>query len=228
MINSQLTLIEELLHELKTPLSVVRSHLESELGNEAIPLDTRKMLVLDVEEIARLNRLINEMKMILECEMNATVFTPASMVMLLMDTIEFLEPLSLEKKQTISLIAAKNITFSMDEGKMKQLCFNLIHNAIKYTRDGGKIEVELIASDEHIDLYVRDSGDSIPKEKHKTIFKRFYRIDPTHSEGSGLGLSICAAVATLHHGTITLRNLKPHGNEFHLSLPKQGELHDNG
>ena len=189
----------EFLHELKTPLAIIRSHLESELSNEAIPLEVRKTLVLDVEEIARMTTL----------------------VALLVDAIEFLEPLSSEKGQQIAFVAAENIVLEMDEPKMKQLCFNLIQNAIKYTPEKGKIEVTAEALDDQVVLTVRDDGIGIPPEEQEKVFDRFYRVHPNRSEGSGLGLSICAAVASLHGGTIELVSAPGEGSRFTVTLPKE-------
>lgn len=213
--------IGEFLHELKTPLAIVRSHLEAELSNEQIPLEVRKTLVLDVEEIARLNTLINEMKTIIECEGDVKLFEPTSIVSMLVDIIEFLEPLSQEKHQQISLIAAQNVVLDVDARKFKQLCFNLIQNAIKYTPENGRIEIEVSDKQTAIDIAVRDNGIGIPKEMQERIFERFYRIDPKHSEGSGLGLSVCAAVARLHGGKISVKQLPQEGSEFLVTIPRE-------
>lgn len=211
----------EFLHELKTPLAIIRSHLESELGNEAIPLEVRKTLVLDVEEIARMTTLVNEMKTIVECSSRQCRFAPASLVALLVDAIEFLEPLSAEKGQQIAFVAAENIVLEMDGPKMKQLCFNLIQNAIKYTPEKGKIEVTAEALSDRVVLTVRDDGIGIPPEEQEKVFNRFYRVHPNRSEGSGLGLSICAAVASLHGGTIELESAPGEGSRFTVTLPKE-------
>lgn len=211
----------EFLHELKTPLAIIRSHLEAEVGNEAIPLDVRKTLVLDVEEIARLDALINDMKTIIECDSNRYHFTAQSVVALLVDVIEFFEPLSEEKQQQITFIAAKNITLPLDAKKFKQLAFNLIHNAIKYTPTHGRIEVSVNESDDQVVLSVADNGIGIAEDQREQIFERFYRIDPEHSEGTGLGLSVCAAVCALHGGTIAVEGRHGGGAEFIVHLPKE-------
>lgn len=213
--------IGEFLHELKTPLAIIRSHLEAEVGNDAIPLEVRKRLVLDVEEISRLDSLINDMKTIIECESQRVRFASHSVVALLVDVIEFLEPLSQEKQQRITFVAAKNVTLPMDVKKFKQLSFNLIHNAIKYTPPHGRIEVSVDERDADVTLCVADNGIGIAPQLRERIFERFYRIDPAHSEGTGLGLSVCAAVCALHGGSITVRERKGGGTEFWVNLPKE-------
>lgn len=216
--------IGEFLHELKTPLAIIRSHLEAEVGNTMIPLEVRKTLVLDVEEISRLDSLINDMKTIIECESRRVHRVPASVVALLVDVIEFLEPLASEKAQKIVFVAAKNITLPIDVRKFKQLCFNLIHNAIKYTPPHGRIEVTIEETPESVTLCVADDGIGIAEDQRERIFERFYRIDPTHAEGTGLGLSVCAAVCALHDGTIRVTAREGGGAVFTITLPKKEPL----
>ena len=165
------------LHELKTPLAIMRTHLESELGNEAIPLDVRRKLVMDVEEIARLNHLIGEMRTLVsgdssELKLN---FKQESLIALLVDVVELLEPLAGEKEQKLTFVVTQNITLNMNREKVMQLFYNLIHNAIKYTPCEGEIEVDCTQYDDEIVVSVKDSGQGITINEQQAIFDIFYR-----------------------------------------------------
>jgi len=222
---NQHMVIGEFLHELKTPLSIIRTHLETEISNENIPLNVRKKMVMDVEEVARLTQLIAKMKTLLSCEFEdeKVYFKKDSFLALLVDVIDFLEPLAEEKGQKLSFIAAQNIEYFMHIDKCKQLFYNLIHNAIKYTPAGGTIEVTLIQNETSIRVDIKDSGYGILDEDKENIFKQFYRVkDTNNEEGTGLGLALCRAIAQMHSAEIELYSEIDNGSTFSVVFPKKG------
>ena len=222
---SQHAILGEFLHELKTPLAIIRTHLESEFANEGIPLDVRKKMVMDVEEVARLTQLIAQMKTLLSCEFEdeKSQFKKESFLALLVDIIELLEPLALDKGQKISFIATQNIEYFMHRDKCKQLFYNLLSNAIKYTPNGGTIEVTLEQTDSDVKISIKDNGYGIPDIDKKNIFKQFFRSTNTHDEeGSGLGLALSQAIAKLHSANIVLESTLGEGSTFNVVFPKRG------
>ena len=222
---SQRAVLGEFLHELKTPLAIIRTHLESEFANEEIPLEVRKKMVMDVEEVARLTQLIGQMKTLLSCEFEdeKNHFRQESFLALLVDVIELLEPLALDKAQKISFVATENIEYLMHRDKCKQLFYNLLSNAIKYTPKGGSIEVTLTQSDNDIQIKVKDNGYGIVEAERKNIFKQFYRCENTHEEeGTGLGLALCQAIAKVHSAEIILESALDIGSTFSVIFPKKG------
>ena len=220
-------LISSFMHELKTPLAIVRSHLESEIGNEELSLYLRKRLVLDVEELARLNNLLNEMNFLLNSKNQCKIeqFKDESLLAIVIDLVEFLEPLAEEKRQTISLVATENIKIKMNKEKFQQLLLNLLTNALKYTPEEGKIYLTLSQKDEEIIIEVRDTGIGMSSEQIELIFNPFYRVDKTRTSGLGLGLVIAKAIAKEHGINIKVESKLLEGSSFFLHIPK--EIHVN-
>ncbi len=212
---------DEFLHEIKTPLAIMRSHLESEIGNERIPLEVRQKLVLDIEEIARVNHLVNEMKVIIQSQraLPQLELEEVSFLALLIDVVELLSPIAQENNQNIELNAHENITLVMDAKRIKQLCYNLINNAMKYSSTGARIEVSLYSSTEGIELHIKDNGIGISKENQAKIFDQFFRVS-SKKEGSGLGLSVVSAIVSMHKAQMSLESTLGKGSEFCILFPQ--------
>lgn len=117
----------------------------------------------------------------------------------------------------------------IDMEKFEKILLNLVSNAFKFTPAGGIVEIELEEKDEHIVLFVRDTGIGIPTESPEKIFDRFYyqksnfhRSDMSQ-ESSGVGLSLTKSLVELHKGTIDARNLPNGGSEFRVIIPNRRE-----
>lgn len=209
----------EFFHEIKTPLAIMRTHLESEVTNEALPFPLRKKLVQDVEEIARINALLGDMKLLLGMEsgMRQSAFAPESLLEIVMEVIEHLEPIALSKQGKIALICPSNCTVRADRHKLKQLFYNLIDNAIKYSDEGGGIEVVIHA--EALCVEVKERGLGVPEAMRQKIFTPFFRVERTGRDGTGLGLAVAAAIAGLHGGDIVYEARPGGGSIFRVRFP---------
>ena len=111
-----------------------------------------------------------------------------------------------------------------DSGKIEKIILNLISNAIKYTREDGKIEVNIDVAEDNVYIYVKDNGIGISKQKISTIFDRFVQIDKSLSrkqEGSGIGLSIVKELVEIQGGSIGVRSEEGKGTEFVITLPSK-------
>ena len=109
-----------------------------------------------------------------------------------------------------------------DPGKLAQVCYNIIENAIKYTPDGGKISVTLHRMGRDAVLEIADTGVGIPQEDVAHVFDRFYRVDKARSRdtgGTGLGLSIVQQSVRLHAGSVTVTSEQGKGTTFTVQLP---------
>jgi len=212
----------EFFHEIKTPLAIMRTHLESEISNEKIPLEVRQKLVLDVEEISRMNVLLNDVRMLLDGEEEKLreEFEKSSLLELVMDVVQTLEPLANEKKQKLSLISKGNISIEMHTAKLKQLFFNLIHNAIKYTPEGGDISVIFLFEDEKVCVEVIDNGIGISKEDQVHVFEAFFRVGGSSENGVGLGLAVSSAIANLHEAGLSVDSTLGEGTCFKLCFKR--------
>ncbi len=213
------------MHELKTPLAIVRSHLESEINNQELSSEIRKKLALDVEALARLNNLVNEMSFLLYpkriCKIE--LFTKESLLSLLVDLIEFIEPLAQMKEQKISLVAKENIFHLIDKEKFQQLLLNLVSNAIKYTPEKGEIFIKLTQGHGEIKISIKDTGIGMSKKEKENIFSPFYRVDKNSMGGLGLGLAIAHAISLQHNIKIKVKSRVNKGSTFSLLIPKENK-----
>ena len=122
-----------------------------------------------------------------------------------------------EKSIVVTCNAAAPVWVTGDSMRLKQVIVNLVDNAIKYTSEGGKIEVTLQAQDDQAALSVADTGIGIPAESLPFVFDRFYRADKARSResgGTGLGLAIVKAICTAHNGVVSVESSESKGSTF--------------
>ncbi|HDL18445.1 MAG TPA: HAMP domain-containing protein [Bacteroidetes bacterium] len=225
--DSQRQFLADAAHELKTPLSVLRAHWESELNNEELSLEFREKLVHDVETVSRLTHLINNLLLLAKTEDIQTSFSFSDFELkaLLQDVISDAGILADLKEQ--KLVVKKLIPVKMhgDRDRLYQLFFNLVENAIKYTQDSGEIVLSMQEPAGRIAVKIEDNGPGIPTEDMPHIFDRFYRVQKDRSRktgGSGLGLTICKLIVEAHNGKIEAESEPGKGSIFRVVLP-----HDN-
>ena len=121
-------------------------------------------------------------------------------------------------------VALEEITIRADEDLLSQVWINLIHNSIKFTPQGGRLQVKLRRMDGKIEFQMCDSGLGIAEEDQAHIFERFYKADRARERskgGSGLGLSIAQKIVELHHGSIAVQSKLGDGSTFTVWLPAE-------
>ena len=111
-----------------------------------------------------------------------------------------------------------------DERLLRQMLSNLLDNAIKFTPQGGTVDVQLHKLSDSYEIAVIDTGCGIPDELQPRVFERFFRADQARAgangpDGAGLGLAIARSIAELHHGRLTLQHSGPEGSTFCICLP---------
>jgi two-component system phosphate regulon sensor histidine kinase PhoR len=113
-----------------------------------------------------------------------------------------------------------SIPIPLDPDRMEQVLINLLHNAIKFTPAGGRIDVRVSQAGRETTIEVADTGIGIPAEELERLFERFYKSDRARrSEGTGLGLAIAKHIVQAHGGTITVESEEGHGSTFRIVLP---------
>ena len=140
-------------------------------------------------------------------------------------TVAEFEPLLIEKSIDISLSVPK-VYLWFDETKVSRIFYNLISNAIKYSEDGGQIEIKVIAKNKNIQIDFIDNGIGIPEDEQKLLFSRFTRgtnINNKGISGSGIGLMISKKIIELHGGSIEFTSKQNIGSTFSLTLKKGSE-----
>ena len=203
---------DNIAHDLRTPLNRLRSRLEVTLMKPATEQEYREALEGAITEADGLIATFNSLLLIARAETGEARenFEPLDLRAVVTDVAELYEPLAEAKRMTLKVAAPKAAEINGDRGLISQALANLIDNAIKYTPEGGTVSVALKVAGADAVLEVRDSGPGIPEAERDHVLRRFVRLEASrHEPGSGLGLSLVAAVARLHDADIALGDAKP-------------------
>jgi len=198
---------DNIAHDLKMPLTRMRNRLEN-MHKNSKDKKNMKALMNDVDGILdTFNALLRISR--LETEQRRDRFEKISLRRLLEDVVEFYEPVAEQKNISIQ-VSLEEVTFTGDKNLLFQAYANILDNAIKYTPEGGSIALLLTTLDGKIQVSITDSGAGVEESEKEQIFKRFYRCQKSRTApGSGLGLSVVAAVIDLHGGRIEVENMNP-------------------
>ena len=212
-------------HELKTPLATIKILVESMMYQEDMDPQLRAEFLLDIDkEIDRLSSVVGDLLTLVHIDSHKLRLRREMMVFsdTVRETVARLTPLAKKRKQQIETHIEDDCEMFADSGKLAQVCYNIIENAIKYTPDGGKITVSLHKSGRDAVLDISDTGVGIPAEDLPHVFDRFYRVDKARSRetgGTGLGLSIVKQIVRLHAGSVTVASEPNKGTTFTVQLP---------
>ncbi len=222
-LNAMLDRIEELMegvrrvsdsiaHDLRTPLARLRNRLEllraeqEKSGQD--PIQTEQAISEADGLLKTFNALLRIAR--IETRQHRETFTEVDMGALLRDVVELYEPLAEEKKQSLSLQLKNKLHIQGDRDLLFQAMANLLDNAIKYTPVHGEIKIRLDKLADTVRVTIADNGPGIPEAERQQVFQRFYRLEKSRTTpGSGLGLSLVAAVARIHDMNLTLEDNHP-------------------
>lgn len=212
-------------HELKTPLTSVRGYIELLENDMVTDEKQRKEFMSRIKkETQNMTNLINDILMIsrLETKEAEIVLSEVRIYPLVEEVCTSLEPLAKQCDVTIEM-NCKPFSMTANIQQMNELFTNLINNAIKYNKPGGKVTVTVTSEADEIIIIVEDTGVGIPQESKQRVFERFYRVDKGRSKkigGTGLGLSIVKHVVNYYNGVIELESKLNVGSKFTVRLPK--------
>jgi signal transduction histidine kinase len=216
---------DNIAHDLKTPLTRLRNRVEAALASAPSTDTYRDALQSTIEESDQLIKTFNALLMIARMEAGSQdgAMTEVEAGAVVRDVAELYEPAAEEKGVALTVEAPEPVTLTANRELLGQALSNLIDNALKYSTASktGAPKVVLSAKREgnQLLLQVADNGPGIPERDRKRVLERFVRLEEGRSlPGSGLGLSLVAAVARLHHGTIELGDAMP-GLVVTLRLP---------
>ncbi len=210
-------------HELKTPLTAISGFAEL-LENGLVPKDKKDYYIGKIlTEAKRMSTIISDILEIssLENKTTAEEVTDCKLSEICTAVKECLEPTAAAKNVTIEL-SGDGFTVRAAYKHIYELVENIVSNAVKYNKDGGKVEITLHDVGEIGCIYVKDNGIGIPKESLNRVFERFYRVDKGRStkEGStGLGLSIVKHIVNCYGGTVTIDSELGKGTLVCVRLP---------
>ncbi|WP_039764351.1 MULTISPECIES: sensor histidine kinase [unclassified Caldicellulosiruptor] len=214
--------ISNVSHELRSPLTSIRGFIEGIL-DRTIPDDKRDFyLNLVKEEVIKLNNLINQLLELSRLEwgkinLNLSTFKIYSVIA--EELIKFEKRIE-EKKIEVFLEVDENLVVKADRDLISRVVHNLLDNAIKYNKVGGKIYVYSEVENGKAYITIQDTGIGIPEKLQKLIWERFYKVDESRSleKGVGLGLSIVKEIIKLHKQNIWVESEEGVGTKFTFTL----------
>ncbi|MGI9310758.1 MAG: ATP-binding protein [bacterium] len=212
---------DSIAHDLRTPLTRLRQHLEAARRRETPDSESTRLLEGAIKEADSLLSTFSSLLRIARIESGQIKFgfSQIDFHALVGDIIEFYEPLAEARQQRLETEIQSGIEFFGDRDLLFQAVANLIENAIKYTPRRGRIGVALARRGDHAIITVADNGPGIPANERDNVFRRFYRLDQSRSSsGNGLGLSMVSAVVAMHNGSIELQDNHP-GLRTVMKLP---------
>ena len=211
-------------HELKTPITVMQGLSELVLSDEEINEPSKKRIERIHKESVRLSSLISDM-LLLSCMESGNEIELATTKVSLRETFsEAFDELKVRMAQKeISYTLSGDGEVLADPKRIYELADNLISNAIRYNKIGGKIDVTIESTDTHTEVYVKDTGIGIEKKHIPMLCQRFFRVDKSHSKktgGTGLGLAIVKHICLLYGATIEIESELDVGSTFIVKFKK--------
>jgi signal transduction histidine kinase len=213
-------------HELRTPLSSMKLLSQSLLYEENASIETHREFLRDIaSEVDRLDKIIESLLALVDMDQEKLElnYEITYVNYLLEKLIQSLKPIAEQKRIHIKFICTEKIQINLDRIKIQQALTNIIHNAIKYTPEGGNVEIVLYLENNMVIVQIKDNGIGIPEESLPYIFERFYRVDKARARstgGTGLGLAISKQIIELHQGEIEVISQEHKGTTFYIRLPK--------
>ena len=209
-------------HELRSPLSMIRTTAECALRNPNLDAESGESLREIVLESEQASRLLDDMLTLARSDAGhaETVFETVDLAGIVVEVCGKIRSFAEARGHAFSVtLASQGSAFiTGDASSLRRLIWILLDNAIKYTPSGGHIQVGLDLSSEEARISVRDSGVGIPDSALPHIFDRFYRIDASHGqeEGTGLGLAIAKWIADVHHAVVSVESVERSGTTFQV------------
>lgn len=212
-------------HELKTPITSIKGFaetlLDESMDDEAI---RNKFLEIIYKESERIQALVNDLLELSKLEKDEMhiLYEKVNISELIEEIAPIVQQAATRKEITLVTNLESNVIIDGDFDRLKQVCINLLNNAISYTPINGTVTLEVKVVDAKLHITVIDTGIGIPEDKMNRVFERFYRVDKARSRntgGTGLGLAIVKHIVEAHNGTIKLDSKVGEGSTFSVIVP---------
>jgi heavy metal sensor kinase len=215
-------------HELRSPLTAIQSSIEVALNSERTADEYKDLICVTLDQCSDLRVLVNQLLLLAESDAGTLPATgePFDLRQVVQRALDMFQGVAEVREMTLTFQAPEPLIISGDAGRLRQVVNNLVDNAMKFSPDGTRVDVELFLDRDANEavLQVRDQGMGIEENDKPHLFDRFFRGDKARSrekttKGTGLGLSICEAIIQAHKGRIEVSN-NPHGGcTFSVKLP---------
>lgn len=212
-------------HELRTPLSIVRAETDWALARGRAPEEYRAALDTCRRAAGRMQALVEGLLTLARADASELPLARGRMPLapVVEDAVSLLRPAADRRGITLAIGRDdQHVEIEGDEGRLREAITNLVSNAIRYNRDGGRVDVEVWGEDGAANIAVTDTGVGIPSEALPRIFDRFYRVDPSRTRdggGVGLGLAVTKWIVESHGGEISCSSEESRGSRFVIRLP---------
>ncbi len=212
-------------HELRTPLTIIRGELEGIISRARVNDDIRSALGSLLEEVERLVTIVQRLFALSRLDAGVVLSErlKVNLAKLVETTVDQMSLLIEEKRISLRCLTNEAVEVDGDPTRLKQVIVNLLDNAIKYTPEGGEIELAVWSGNGTAFIEIKDTGPGIPEAAVPHVFERFYRADEVHScdiEGAGFGLAIVESIASAHGGSVSVTNAPDRGCRVTVTLPR--------
>ena len=221
---AQKQFIGNVAHELRTPLSIIKTNTEVALFDKDITPDLRGTLESNVEELDRISEIINNLLSLSTLvKPERMEFSPVDLAMIAGEAMHKFSPLAKRGELQVTMRKSPDSIVWGNATALTQILSNILKNAITYTPRGGQVGITVEpAPNNEVVLRIRDSGIGIARKDLFRIFEPFYRADPSRTRGaagSGLGLTIVSELVKMHRGRITMRSAVGQGTTVSVFFP---------
>jgi two-component system, OmpR family, sensor kinase len=215
-LESQREFIDDATHELLTPLTIIRGHLELDLDD---PVERAAAIEVVTDEVIRMTRLVDELRVLAHTRrpdfLDAEALDAGTLAGEVLDKVRGLA------HRDWQLNSCRGVWLVGDRQRLQQALINLAHNAVQYTGPKDRIVIGAAIGDQGARLWVADTGPGVPEDEHARIFERFaYGAGGRrHPDSRGLGLAIVSAIARAHGGHVELDSSPGNGATFTIVIP---------
>jgi signal transduction histidine kinase len=222
--------LRNLCHEIRQPLTVMRSETEQALRSGISDQNYREMLSAQLEHVQMLASTVSDLMELAQSDDGQIKLhcQREDLSELVQSAVDGMRPKAAEQGIHLSGTVQQNVIGEFDAGQIWRLILNLLDNALKYNHPHGRVDVKLSAHGGVAILSISDTGCGIAQEEQHRIFERGYRVNATRKsiQGTGLGLHFARSIAKAHGGEIEITSHPGQGSSFVVSLPLVGSTRE--
>ncbi len=219
-------ILQNVSHELRTPLTLIKGYLELVMGgqmDELLP-DQRQSLQVVVRKVDEVVRIVEQIVALSPLSRPSVIQQRISVKALFSEVAEVFARRTAGSSITWDFqVAGEDLYLSGDIDKIRQICYNILDNSVKFSPDGGRVSVHAAPEQAYVHLVFEDEGVGIPQPRLTQIFETFYQVDGSSTRrfgGLGLGLAVANRAVVAHNGKMWAESELGTGSVFHVLLPK--------